>query len=208
MIIAQINKIQYEVSLNQYLYLDYQKNWTNNAPIFVDEVLILNEEIGTPYVKGAKIQLEFIKHGKHKKIIVFKYKPKKNYHKKIGHRQKYTLVKVVAIFLNDKKLFVEKKIAPTIKKETKVNKQPIKKQVEKNKQSSLKNNAPKQKVVKKVIPKTTKKQIKKPVKKTTVKKSSKTIKSATKSKSNALKSKPKSIKKISKPKAKVTKKAK
>ena len=109
MIIAEINKIQYEISLNQLLYLDYQKHWNQQSSIFVDRILVLNDKIGTPYVKDAKIQLEFLKHGKHKKIIVYKYKPKKNYHKKQGHRQKYTLVKVVAVFLNNKQLFTKNK---------------------------------------------------------------------------------------------------
>ncbi len=51
-------------------------------------------KIGTPLVEGAKVDCTVVKHGKAKKIIVFKYKPKKNYRKKQGHRQPYTLLKV------------------------------------------------------------------------------------------------------------------
>jgi len=52
---------------------------------------------GTPKVNGAKVVCSVLKHGKAKKIIVFKYKPKKNYRKKQGHRQPYTTLKVEKI---------------------------------------------------------------------------------------------------------------
>lgn len=48
-------------------------------------------------VKDVKVICEVVSHGKDKKIIVFKYKPKKNERKKQGHRQPYTLIKVTAI---------------------------------------------------------------------------------------------------------------
>ena len=47
-------------------------------------------KIGTPLVKGAKVVATVEKQGRGKKIIIFKYKPKKNYRKKQGHRQSYT----------------------------------------------------------------------------------------------------------------------
>ena len=53
--------------------------------------------VGKPYVKGAAAKAEVIEHGKGKKVIVFKYKPKKNIRKKQGHRQPYTKVKVLSI---------------------------------------------------------------------------------------------------------------
>lgn len=56
-----------------------------------------NTNFGTPRVDGAKVLCSVLKHDKAKKIIVFKYKPKKNYRKKQGHRQPYTLLKVEKI---------------------------------------------------------------------------------------------------------------
>jgi|SRR5690625_273260 len=47
-------------------------------------------KLGTPFVKGAKVLAKVEKQGRSKKIVVFKYKPKKNYRKKQGHRQSYT----------------------------------------------------------------------------------------------------------------------
>lgn len=55
-----------------------------------DTVLAVGEKTGTPYVKGAKVTCEVAKHGKQKKIRVFKYKPKKKYRLTQGHRQPYT----------------------------------------------------------------------------------------------------------------------
>lgn len=54
-------------------------------------------KVGTPLVEGAKAVLKVLGHGKGKKIIVFKYKPKKNYRRKTGHRQPFTKVSVEKI---------------------------------------------------------------------------------------------------------------
>ncbi len=54
-------------------------------------------KIGTPVVKGICANAEVLEHGKGKKVIVFKYKPKKDYRKKQGHRQPYTKVKILSI---------------------------------------------------------------------------------------------------------------
>ena len=52
---------------------------------------------GTPVVKGVSAKAEVLEHGKGKKVVVFKYKPKKDYRKKQGHRQPYTKVKILSI---------------------------------------------------------------------------------------------------------------
>lgn len=54
-------------------------------------------KIGTPVLAGVKARAEVLEHGKGKKVIVFKYKPKKDYRKKQGHRQPYTKVKILSI---------------------------------------------------------------------------------------------------------------
>ncbi len=64
----------------------------------IDKVLAVGEEgqlkIGSPTVEGAKVTLKVVRHGKGRKIIVFKYKPKKNYRRKTGHRQPFSEVTV------------------------------------------------------------------------------------------------------------------
>lgn len=67
----------------------------------ITEVLAVGEagdiRIGTPLVEGAKVLLKVLGQGKGPKVIVFKYKPKKNYRRKTGHRQPYTKVAVEKI---------------------------------------------------------------------------------------------------------------
>lgn len=65
-----------------------------------DKVLFVSKEqpmVGRPYVDGAKVEGTVLEQGKAKKVVVFKYKPKKNYKKKQGHRQPYTKVKIEKI---------------------------------------------------------------------------------------------------------------
>ena len=68
-----------------------------------DQVLAIldgeNTKIGAPVVEGAAVEAKVVKNGKGKKITVFKYKPKKNEKKKIGHRQPYTKVEITKIAL-------------------------------------------------------------------------------------------------------------
>ena len=63
----------------------------------IDTVLLLSGDtitVGNPYVQGAKVSATVESHGKDKKIIVFKYKPKKRYRRKQGHRQQFSLIKI------------------------------------------------------------------------------------------------------------------
>ncbi|MBR6399877.1 MAG: 50S ribosomal protein L21, partial [Firmicutes bacterium] len=53
--------------------------------------------VGAPTVKGASVKASVIGDGKAKKVIVYKYKPKKGFHKKNGHRQPFTKLKIEAI---------------------------------------------------------------------------------------------------------------
>lgn len=69
--------------------------------ITFDNVLIVSDDkktqVGSPYVKGVKVEGKVVSHGKGKKIIVYKMKPKKNYRRKQGHRQPYTKVEITGI---------------------------------------------------------------------------------------------------------------
>lgn len=67
----------------------------------LERVLLLRDgdeiKVGTPFVQGAKVQATVVSQVKGPKIIVFKYKPKKRYRVKRGHRQQYTRLRVDAI---------------------------------------------------------------------------------------------------------------
>lgn len=87
---------QYYVSEGETLYVE-KLNQEAGSEIVFDEVLYVDGKAGTPYVSGAKVVCTVEKHGKQKKIIVFKYKPKKKYRNKQGHRQPYTKLVVKKI---------------------------------------------------------------------------------------------------------------
>ena len=62
-----------------------------------DQVLAVSDngmKIGNPTVEGATVEASVVENGKAKKVIVYKYKRKTGYHKKNGHRQQYTAVKI------------------------------------------------------------------------------------------------------------------
>jgi large subunit ribosomal protein L21 len=71
--------------------------------IVFDEILVVSNngelQIGAPVVSGAKVEGTVLQQGKEKKVVVFKYKPKKDYRKKQGHRQPFTKVKIEKISL-------------------------------------------------------------------------------------------------------------
>ena len=67
----------------------------------LERVLLISDDggvtVGTPLVQGAKIQATVVDQIKGNKVVVFKYKPKKRYRVKSGHRQKYTRLKIDSI---------------------------------------------------------------------------------------------------------------
>ncbi len=87
---------QYYVTEGTVLYVEKLEAEAGKE-VELDKVLMVNDKVGNPYVNGAKVIGEVVKHGKNKKIIVFKYNPKKNYRKKQGHRQPYTKVEIKKI---------------------------------------------------------------------------------------------------------------
>ena len=88
-----------------------------------DNVILVSDngkvQVGHPYVKDVKVEGKVVSHGKHKKIIVFKMKAKKNERKKQGHRQPYTKVEITSIKLATAKK-AETKATDTKKSEAKV----------------------------------------------------------------------------------------
>ena len=87
---------QYYVSEGDVLYVE-KLDAEAGKEVEFDEVLMVDGKVGTPTVKGAKVVCKVEKHGKQKKIIVFKYNPKKKYRKTQGHRQPYTKLVVSKI---------------------------------------------------------------------------------------------------------------
>lgn len=84
---------QYYVEVGSVLYVE-KLDAEAGSDVTFENVLMANGNVGTPYVKGAKVVATVVKHGKNKKIRIFKYNPKKKYRKTQGHRQPYTKVEI------------------------------------------------------------------------------------------------------------------
>ena len=90
---------QYKVTEGDVLFIE-KKDAEEGAAVKFEEVLAVSD--GTELKvnpEGASVDATVVAHGKDKKIIVYKYKPKKGYHKKQGHRQPYTKVEIKKINL-------------------------------------------------------------------------------------------------------------
>ena len=75
----------------------------DGSSLDIDSVLLVSDgdkiSVGTPFVKGAKISAVVENSIRDKKVLVYKYKSKKDYHRLIGHRQEYTNIRVKDITL-------------------------------------------------------------------------------------------------------------
>lgn len=88
---------QYRVQQGDVITVEKLKVEAGDRVTF-DKVLVVNDgtevKVGTPSVNGAAISGTVVENGKGKKVIIFKYKSKKDYRKKQGHRQPYTMIKI------------------------------------------------------------------------------------------------------------------
>ena len=91
---------QYKVQEKEVVFFE-KLDAEEGKKVTFDKVILVSEEgkvqVGNPYVKGVTVEGKVVSHGKAKKIIVFKMKPKKNYRRKQGHRQPYTKVEITSI---------------------------------------------------------------------------------------------------------------
>ncbi|MCC8043368.1 MAG: 50S ribosomal protein L21 [Oscillospiraceae bacterium] len=92
---------QYQVKEGDEIFIEKLDVQSDDTVTF-DKVVAVNNDtslsVGSPYVEGASVEAKVIKNGKAKKITVFTYKPKKgSTHRKQGHRQPYTKVRIDAI---------------------------------------------------------------------------------------------------------------
>ena len=91
---------QYKLEEGRYVDIELLHNDVDEKVVFDKVVMLVNgkkSKVGTPYVKGASVEAKVEKHGKQKKIVIFKYRPKKSSHKKQGHRQPYTKLVITKI---------------------------------------------------------------------------------------------------------------
>lgn len=97
--LVEIKGKQYKAEKGSLLQID-RIDGSEGDIVEFDRVMLLGGEtvkIGTPYVQGAKIRTKVEKHGRTRRLVVFKYKRRKDYRKTHGHRQWYSYVRVEEI---------------------------------------------------------------------------------------------------------------
>jgi len=91
---------QYRVSVGDEIFIEKLAGEAGDAVKFTEVLMVSDDngtQVGAPTLDGAAVDAEIVKQGKQKKIIVFKYKAKKGFRRKKGHRQPYTRVRINAI---------------------------------------------------------------------------------------------------------------
>lgn len=90
--------MQYRVEQGQILTIDLIESAATGSQIELGEVLLVGDgetvKVGTPLVRGAMVRAEVLSERKGEKIIVFRYRNKKRYRRRTGHRQRYTQIKI------------------------------------------------------------------------------------------------------------------
>ena len=123
--IIQTGGKQYKVEAGEILKIEKLPETKPESKVDFNEILAygddVNIEIGTPIIKGAKVEADLIKNGKNRTVLIFKKRRRKNSRRKNGHRQQYSLIRVNKIYSKDGKLISEaaKMVKPVKTKELK-----------------------------------------------------------------------------------------
>ena len=121
--VIQTGGKQYKVKSGEILKIEKLPNSKSDTKIEFKEILAYGDdkviEVGTPTVKGAKVEANLIKNSKNRTILIFKKRRRQNSRRKNGHRQEYSMIKINKIFSKDGKVLseVEKIAKPSKKKE-------------------------------------------------------------------------------------------
>ena len=130
--IIQTGGKQYKVKASEILKIEQLEKAKPETKIEFNEILAYgdekNIEVGSPLIKGAKVEAELLKNGKNRTVLVFKKRRRKNSRRKNGHRQLFSLVKIKKIYSKDGTILAEAKSTKVVeKKEVERNKNKIKK---------------------------------------------------------------------------------
>ena len=121
--VIQTGGKQYKVKASEILKIERLKDTKDK--IEFNDVLAYgddnNFEVGSPFIKGAKVEAQLIKNGKNRTVLVFKKRRRQNSRRKNGHRQQYSLIKIKKIFAKDGAVLSEAKKVE--KRETKEKKE-------------------------------------------------------------------------------------
>jgi len=105
-VIIETGGKQYKVKTGDVITVEKLGSDAGSSYSFDKVLAVLPDEgeatFGSPYLNGAMVSASVLGDGKAKKVIIYKYKSKKGFHKKKGHRQPFTRVKIDAIDIGDK----------------------------------------------------------------------------------------------------------
>ncbi len=88
---------QYPVDDGSEYLVDLMADVEVGSEVVFDKVLLLDDKVGTPFVSGASVTATVLAHEKGKKIYVEKFHRRKDYRRRVGHRQKYTRISIASI---------------------------------------------------------------------------------------------------------------
>ena len=133
--IIQTGGKQYKVKAGEILKIERLEESKPDSKIEFKEILAYgddkNIEVGSPTVKGAKVEADLVENGKNRTILIFKKRRRQNSRRKNGHRQQYSLIRISKIFSKDGKILSEaEKMAKQVKKIEKVEAKVTTKKVE------------------------------------------------------------------------------
>ena len=111
--VIQTGGKQYKVKASDILKIEKLKDSKPESKIEFNEILAYGDEktleVGSPLVKGAKVEAELVKNSKNRTILIFKKRRRKNSRRKNGHRQEFSLIRISKIFSKDGKILSEAK---------------------------------------------------------------------------------------------------
>ena len=120
--VIQTGGKQYKVKASDILKIEKLKDGKPENKIEFNEILAYGDdntlEVGSPLVKGAKVEAELIKNSKNRTILIFKKRRRQNSRRKNGHRQEFSMIRINKIFSKDGKVLAaaEKKVESVKKK--------------------------------------------------------------------------------------------
>ena len=120
--VIQTGGKQYKVKSGEIIKIEKLPDSKPDTKIEFKEILAYGDnkmiEIGTPTVKGAKVEANLIKNSKNRTVLIFKKRRRQNSRRKNGHRQEYSMIRINKIFSKDGKVLSEaEKISKPLKKE-------------------------------------------------------------------------------------------
>ncbi len=109
--VIQTGGKQYKVKAGEILKIEKLPDSKSNTKVEFKEILAYGDdkmiELGSPIISGAKVEADLIKNSKNRTILIFKKRRRHNSRRKNGHRQQYSMIKIVKIFSKDGKVLSE-----------------------------------------------------------------------------------------------------